>query len=257
MPDCRPVLRRAPRHEELAAVASAVFHQLGVQKVDVVALARTLATETTERHLQLWDSKSRGTNRRSRELGASGDIDTDDPTRTFHVAVENATATKLDYFVDVAISDTVTISPNGSATVDTSVKLTNHAPAGQPPSYQLGPDGINSHVSGEYVGRVFLWGPRGSVQKGSVDESGLSLAPEIDLPVTAGSVGHGALCNDNPQCNSAMTNYNSSSSPNPASPPSHSPSTSCFGNANHGSEIPDQDHHVDLGVSTDLAQQVT
>ena len=127
-----------------------------------------------------------GTNGRSAELGASGDIDTDDPTRTFHVAVENATATKLDYFVDVAISDTVTIAPDGSATVDTAVTLTNHAPAGQPPSYQLGPDDVNSFVSGEYVGRVFLWGPRGSVQKGSVDESGLSLANEVDLPVMPG-----------------------------------------------------------------------
>ena len=47
------------RREALAAVASAVFHQLGVQKIDVIALARTLATETTERHLQLWDSNSR------------------------------------------------------------------------------------------------------------------------------------------------------------------------------------------------------
>ena len=48
------------------------------------------------------------------------------------MAVENATATKLDYFVDVAISDTVTIAPNGSATVDTAVTLTNHAPQGNP-----------------------------------------------------------------------------------------------------------------------------
>jgi hypothetical protein len=144
-----------------------------------------LSTEIAGRHLQLWDSNPRYEQTIS-ELGASGDIDTDHPSRTFHVAVENATATKLDYFVDVAISDTVTISPNGSATVDTSVKLTNHAPAGQPPSLQLGPDGTNSHVSGEYVGRVFLWGPRGSAQKGSVAESGLLLAPEIDIPVLPG-----------------------------------------------------------------------
>jgi Protein of unknown function (DUF4012) len=173
------------RREALAAVASAVFHQLGVQKIDVIDLARTLATETTERHLQLWDSNSRY-ERTIMELGASGDIDTDDPTRTFHVAVENATATKLDYFVDVAVSDTVTIAANGSAAVDTAVKLTNHAPSGQPPSYQLGPDDVNSFVSGEYVGRVFLWGPRGSVQKGSVDESGLLLANEVDVLVMPG-----------------------------------------------------------------------
>jgi len=70
--------------------------------------------------------------------------------------------------------------------VDTSVQLTNHAPAGQAPSYQLGPDGISSHVAGDYVGRVVLWGPRGSVEQGSVAESGLSLAAPIDVPVMPG-----------------------------------------------------------------------
>jgi len=180
-----PGSSQGPRREALAEVASAAFHQLGVGKVDVVALARTLATEAAERHLQIWDPVPKY-ERTISQLGASGDIDNDDPTRTFHVAVENATATKLDYYVDVAISDTVTIANDGSATIDTTVALTNHAPAGRPASYQLGPDGINSFVSGEYVGRVFLWGPRGSEENGGVRESGLLLAPEIDLPVLPG-----------------------------------------------------------------------
>jgi hypothetical protein len=180
-----PNSSQGPRHEEISAVASQVFHQLGTEKVDVIALARTLATEVGGRHLLLWDEVPQY-EQTIRNLGASGEIDTDEPTRTFHVAVENATATKLDYFVDVAVSDTVVISPKGTAAIETSVKLTNHAPAGQAPSYQLGPDGINSDVPGEYVGRVFLWAPRGSQQKGSVAESGLRLAPEIDLPVLPG-----------------------------------------------------------------------
>jgi Protein of unknown function (DUF4012) len=180
-----PESSQAPRREELSAVASAAFHQLNVGKVDVAALARTLATDVAGRHLQLWDINPQY-ERTISAMGASGDIDTVDPTRTFHVAVENVTKSKLDYFVDVAISDTVSISPNGSAQVDTSVQLTNHAPAGQAPSYQLGPDGISSHVAGDYVGRVVLWGPRGSVEQGSVAESGLSLAAPIDVPVMPG-----------------------------------------------------------------------
>lgn len=176
---------QGPRREEIAEVASAVFHQLGVAKVDVVALARTLATETAERHLQVWDDQPKY-ERTISELGASGNIDTDDPTRTFHVAVENATATKLDYYVDVAVSDTVSVAPDGSATVITSVKLTNNAPAGQPASYQLGPDGPNTSIPGEYIGRVFLWSPRGSKVSGSVKESGLLLANEVDLTVLPG-----------------------------------------------------------------------
>ncbi len=180
-----PESSQIPRREELSAVASAAFNQLNVGKIDVVALARTFATLVADRHLQLWDEDPQY-ERTITAMGASGDIDTVQPTRTFHVAVENVTKNKLDYFVDVAISDTVHISPNGSAEVDTSVQLTNHAPAGQAPSYQLGPDGINSHVAGEYVGRVLLWGPRGSAEQGSVDESGLSLAEPLDVPLLPG-----------------------------------------------------------------------
>ena len=180
-----PESSQVPRREQLSAVASAAFRQLNVGKVDVAALARTLATDVAGRHLQLWDINPQY-ERTINAMGASGDIDTVDPTRTFHVAVENVTKSKLDYFVNVGISDTVTVSPTGSAQVDTSVQLTNHAPAGQAPSYQLGPDGISSHVAGDYVGRVLLWGPRGSVEQGSVAESGLSLATPIDVPVMPG-----------------------------------------------------------------------
>jgi hypothetical protein len=179
-----PESPQGSRHEELAAVTSATIHQLEVGKVDLVALARTLATEIGGRHLQLWDENPQY-EKTIREVGASGDIDTDNPTRTFHVAVENATATKLDYFMGVAITDTVYVSSSGTAVVDTSVKLTNSAPAGQPASYQLGPDGINSDVPGEYVGRVLLWGPRGSSQAGSTPESGLILN-EQDLRLLPG-----------------------------------------------------------------------
>lgn len=179
-----PDASQDPRHEEVGAVASAAVHQLQVGNIDVVALARTLATAISGRHMQLWDDVP-SYERTLREVGASGAVDTDDPTRTFHVAVENATATKLDYYVDVAISNTVYILPNGSALVNTSVKLVNHAPAGQPPSYQLGPDDFNSKVPGEYVGRVILWSPRDSTQVGGgTPESGL-VAREEDLPVFA------------------------------------------------------------------------
>ena len=180
-----PSASETPRHEELAAVQTAAFQKLKTGRVDLVALARVLATEVAGRHLMLWDEDPRF-EQIIRSVGASGAVDTVDPTRTFHVAVENATATKLDYFVDVAISDDVYISTDGTAAIDTAVTVTNHAPAGQPPSLQLGPDGINSHIPGEYVGRVLVWGPRGSSQQDSVPESGLLLNHEQDLTVLAG-----------------------------------------------------------------------
>ena len=85
-----PESSQDPRREELSAVASAAFHQLDVGKVDVAALGRTLATEVAGRHLQLWDINPQY-ERTISAMGASGDIDTVDPTRTFHVAVENVT----------------------------------------------------------------------------------------------------------------------------------------------------------------------
>ncbi len=179
-----PGSSQGPRREELAAVTSATVHQLQVGQVDVVALARVLATEISGRHLLVWDEDP-AFERTLVDVGASGAVDTVDPTRTFHVSVENATATKLDYFIGVSMSDHVHLTTNGSAVVDTSVTLTNHAPAGQAPSLQLGPDGVNSHVAGEYVGRVLVWGPRGSIQNGSVKESGLVLNEE-DLRVLPG-----------------------------------------------------------------------
>jgi uncharacterized protein DUF4012 len=179
-----PGSSQGPRREELAAVTSATFHSLQSGDTDLVALARVLSTEVAERHLQVWDENA-AFERTLNRVGASGNVDTDDPDRTFHVAVENATATKLDYFVSVSISDTVYVTQNGSASIDTAVTLVNHAPAGQQPSYQLGPDGINSHVPGQYVGRVLVWGPRGSTQADSVSESGLELHEE-DLSILPG-----------------------------------------------------------------------
>ena len=122
-----PQSLQGPRREELAAVTSAAFHQLQVGNVDLVALARTLATEIGGRHLQVWDEDPQY-EQTLREVGASGAVDTDDPTRTFHVAVENATATKLDYYVTVSVSDKVYVQPNGNAVVDTSVQVLNRAP---------------------------------------------------------------------------------------------------------------------------------
>ncbi len=91
------------------------------------------------------------------------------------MAVENSTATKLDYYVRSATDAQVHITPNGDALVNTTVTVTNTTPAGLGPTFQTGPDGVNSFTPGQYVSRVFLWSPLGSVAPGSVSESGLEL----------------------------------------------------------------------------------
>jgi hypothetical protein len=57
----------------------------------------------------------------------------------------------------------------------TTVTLRNKALADQFPSYQRGPDNINSHVPGEYVSNIYLWSPAGSKVIGGKSESGLVL----------------------------------------------------------------------------------
>ena len=178
-----PGSSQSGRREQIAAVTSAVFNALHTGNGDIVALARTVADSVSTRHLQVWDENP-GFEKTIRDVGASGAADAVDPSRTFHIALENATATKLDYFVQVSVADTIYLTSDGTAYVDTAVRVSNGAPSG-PASYQLGPDGINSRVPGQYVGRVLVWGPRGSSQHGSVPESGLRVTEE-DLGVLPG-----------------------------------------------------------------------
>jgi len=178
-----PVGSQTERQDENAAVAGAVVHALSTTPVDVAALAHSLARDVAGRHLILWDAQP--TNEATLiRYGASGAIDTENPTRAFHVAVENAGANKLDYYVHVLVHQDVHVDVAGSAVVDTAVTVENLAPAGQQPSYQLGPDNKTSIIPGQYVGNVYLWGPRGSTQIGSVAESGLQVS-ETSISVLA------------------------------------------------------------------------
>jgi hypothetical protein len=115
-------------------------------------------------------------------LGLGGGPAVVDADRTFHMAVENRTATKLDYFVKPAVRQDVHLTPDGDALIRTTVTIRNEAPAGAPPSYQPGPDQFTSRP-GEYIAWVLLWGPKESEQAGGVAESGLNL---VEAVVTLG-----------------------------------------------------------------------
>jgi Protein of unknown function (DUF4012) len=194
------------RHDELSLVAQAAVADLSAKKVDPGALARALGEDAAGRHLLLWSAAPQ-LQRQITLLGASGSVSNVNPSRTFHTAVENATATKLDYFVSVSEHFQIFVSPKGRAIVTTTVTVTNNAPSGQAPSYQLGPDGIVSHTAGQYVAHVYLWGPKGGgvTQVQSTPESGLqvseqdvSLLPQRDatvqfVTVIPHAVGNGRL----------------------------------------------------------------
>jgi hypothetical protein len=175
------------RHDEISGAAQAIFHALSGEHVDIAALAHALAEDIQGRHLMVWDSNG-ASESILKALGASGEVDTSSPDRTFHLAVENATATKLDYFVNVGLTTHVKIDAVGDALVDTSVKIRNTAPAGQPVSFQLGPDDINSFTPGQYVSRVEFWSPAGSIVADGTPESGLVLR-QVETSVLAQQTG--------------------------------------------------------------------
>jgi hypothetical protein len=117
--------------------------------------------------------------------GLGGSPAAADPARTFHIAVENRTATKLDYFVKPSIRQQVVLTPAGDARIRTTVVLDNQAPTGAAPSEQLGPDQFTKRP-GDYLAWVLLWAPAGSSSASTtVAEAGLRLSQRV-LEVAAG-----------------------------------------------------------------------
>jgi hypothetical protein len=167
-----PVGNQIPRKTELNLIASTLLQRLRSSRSEELDFLRAFAGQIPGRHLLLW-SASPSVERAITQLGASGKINTVLPKRTFHVAVESIVAAKLGYYVKLHESYGVQLLRNGAAWVTTKVTEINTAPAGQPASYQLGPDGHYAHVPGEYVANVFLWSPSGSKVVSGYADSGL------------------------------------------------------------------------------------
>jgi hypothetical protein len=163
-----------PRYADLSEISASLLQRIRSDQSDEISFVRALAEEIPGRHLLLW-SASPTIESAIVGLGASGRVNTVLPNRTFHVAVESAVAAKLDYYIHVSESYDVLLLPNGGAQVLTTVTLKNDAPTGQAPSYQLGPDKINSHIVGQYVSNIYQWSPEGSVVTGGEPDSGLVL----------------------------------------------------------------------------------
>ncbi|MBA3653323.1 MAG: DUF4012 domain-containing protein, partial [Actinobacteria bacterium] len=166
------------RYEKLGDAVTAVVDKMRAGSYDVAAIGVALAEAARGGHFRLFsahqDEQSVFENR-----GLSGGPALVAADRTFHVAVQNGTATKLDYFIKPKVEMSVDVDEKGTATVRTNVAVVNGVPADAKPSFQLGPDGAASTRPGQYATRVDLWGPRGSDQPGSVLESGLQLTQQV------------------------------------------------------------------------------
>ena len=165
------------RRSQLAEVTKVVVERLTGGAGDIVGVASELGKVAGGGHLRLW-SRVAGEESVFERLGLGGGPAAIAADRTFHVAVENRTATKLDYFVKPAVRQEIYLAPNGDAVVRTTVTIHNEAPETTVPSYQFGPDQFTSRP-GEYIAWVLLWAPKGSQQAGGIAESGLNLVHTV------------------------------------------------------------------------------
>lgn len=166
------------RRERQADVVGAVVARLTSGSHDAVALGRELGEAAAGGHMRLW-SAADAEEQVFERTGLGGGPALRQADRTFHLAVENRTATKLDYYVKPSLRQDVRLSRTGTAVVRTTVTVDNQAPVQAAPSYQLGPDRFTKKP-GDYLAWVLLWGPAGSTQSsGGVEESGLNLSQRV------------------------------------------------------------------------------
>lgn len=164
------------RRDEVAGLGRAVIEALGSRTFDRVSLAKALGRIAGRGHVRFW-SEAPEEQETFLELGVSGgpaDAPTRRADRMFHVSVQDATATKVDFFVRTDVRFDVTLTEGNRAVVRTTVTVVNEAPDDAPRSYAFGPTPATRRP-GEYRARVYLWGPTGSDQPDSVEESGLLL----------------------------------------------------------------------------------
>jgi hypothetical protein len=171
------------RREKLVDVLKAVIRQLTTGTKDAVSVGREMGDAAKGGHLRLWSSVA-GEEAVFERTGLGGGPAAQEADRTFHVAVENRSGTKVDYYVKPVVRLEVSLTPQGAAVVRTTVTVDDQAPVTDVPSYQLGPDEFVKKP-GDYLAWILLWGPAGSTQQASVPESGLNLSSHVVL-VSAG-----------------------------------------------------------------------
>ena len=165
------------RHDEVAAVASAAVRKMKRHPhlVDLAFLVDQLAKAAKGRHLLVW-SRFPKLESAVERFGGSGSL-VAQGTNTIHLAIESAVAAKLDWYVHTAAIYDVTVDEFGNAFLKVTIGVANTAPKGCKPHYVCGPDHINSSIPGQYVGRLDLWLPHGTIPLGGgLQESGLVLA---------------------------------------------------------------------------------
>ncbi len=161
------------RRERLSDVVAAVIARIQASSLNTTSLVRALGDAAGGGHA--WVTSGRPNHQRSLErAGLSGTPGRVLPERTIHVAVQNGSGSKLDWFVDPKVDVNVSVTPDGTAVVTTKISMPNRAPVSPPASEQFGPF-LPGDAPGLYRARAYFWGPSTGDQLNSVVESGLRL----------------------------------------------------------------------------------
>lgn len=163
---------QADRREVLGEVISKAVERVAGGEYEPLRLARLLGRAAQGLHFRLY-SESPDEEAVLQRRGLGGGPARERPDRTVHFAVQNFTATKLDWYVRPKASVRVDVDALGNARLTTTIDIVNKAPVDAAPSYQLGPDGIRTTTPGQYLTQVYFWGPSGSLQRSGIAESGL------------------------------------------------------------------------------------
>lgn len=168
-----PIDQQDERRELLGDIVDGILGALTARDLDALALVEALGQAAAGGHVRLWSAHA-AEEKAFEELELGGGPAVTAADRTIHLSVQNATASKLDYFVEPAARMGVLVNADGSAAIQLDVVVRNRAPKSAAASYQLGPVRAQTEA-GEYITRIYFWGPEGAVQDQSVAESGLRL----------------------------------------------------------------------------------
>ncbi|GGE99253.1 hypothetical protein GCM10011313_22770 [Mycetocola zhadangensis] len=133
-----------PAHQDIffAAAASAVFERVAGGDLDASKLIDALAKSGSERRINLWSAVEAEQEELAATPLAGALPKKTETTQPFGVYLNDATAAKMDFYLDVQIADgQVTCRKDDRATFGISVTLTNNAPLDAPvtfPDYVTG-----------------------------------------------------------------------------------------------------------------------
>jgi hypothetical protein len=170
----------------LGAVAASVVDRFLARPDPSLFALKNLAATASAGHLQLWSADAR-LETGLRASGVGGAFDPPDGD-LLAVVQNNASATKLDFYLHRTVRYDVRLGPEGTADADVSIELRNDAPTSGYPPYVIGPAPGVTSSPGENIAILQVYCGEGcGVDAASVDGEAIDtgLHQELGHPYLA------------------------------------------------------------------------